>query len=65
MLGKQPDLVKQAVHGLLKLDNASDESARASDENSISEGQQRLLPGRLLAQVITSINNLYNTEFFA
>ncbi|CAB4016296.1 TALPID3 -like [Paramuricea clavata] len=49
---KKVDPVKQAVHGLLKLDDASDESTRASEENTSSEGQRRLPPGGSLAQSV-------------
>ena len=51
ILDKQPDLVRQAVHGLLKLDDVSDESTQASEEHTNSEGERRLPRGGLLAQV--------------
>lgn len=42
--GKRQDPVKQAVHGLLKLDDVSDESTSRVSEysHSISEGQHRM-----------------------
>lgn len=43
--------MKQAVHGLLKLDNVSDESTQMSLENTDSEGQRRLPPGESFLQV--------------
>ena len=48
---KTSDPVKQAFHGLLKLDDVSDGSTHASEENTNSEGQRRIPHGRLLSQV--------------